>query len=116
VHIDRLRILKNPTFSFELRGDLALVVMHGGIESRRCLFATTLYLSLFRDLDPDAVMFVTFDPITGRFALDRLRWSVRLWSYIYLDSVTLSDEFAVALGLGKSDGRRAVAQPLLRLA
>jgi len=84
-------------------------MMYGGLESHRCLFATKLYFSLFRNLDPNSVMFVNFDPLTGRVALDRLRWSDRLWSYIYLESVTLSDELTEALGLGASDWRRAVA-------
>ena len=83
--------------------------MYGGLESRRCPFATKLYFSLFRNLDPNSVMFVNFDPVTGRVALDRLRWSDRLWSYIYLESVMLSDELTKALGLGASHWRRAVA-------
>ena len=83
--------------------------MYGGVESSRCLFATKLYFSLFRNLDPNSIMFVNFDPVTGRVALDRLRWSDRLWSYIYLESVMLSDELIEALGLRTSNWHRAIA-------
>jgi hypothetical protein len=105
--------VKKPNFSFERRGELALVVMRGGIDCCRCLFATQLYLTLFRDLNPDSVMFVNIDPVTGRVALDELRWSDRLWSYIYLDSVALSSELAAALGLEQIHWQHGVTRPLL---
>jgi hypothetical protein len=110
LQIDQSRILKKTTFSFERRGDLALVMMYGEPASCRCAFATKLYFSRFRSLDPNSIMFVNFEPPTGRITLDRLRWSDRLWSYIYLESVTLSDELTEALGLASSGWRRAIAR------
>lgn len=85
-------------------------MMYGEPEFRRCVFATKLYFSRFRNLDPNSVMFVNLDPPTGRITLDRLRWSERLWSYIYLESVTLSDELTAALGLASSGWRRTIAR------
>ena len=89
---------------------MALVMMYGEPASCRCAFATKLYFSRFRNLDPNSIMFVNIDPPTGCITLDRLRWSDRLWSYIYLESVTLSDELAAALGLASSGWRRAIAR------
>lgn len=89
---------------------MALVMMYGEPESHRCAFATQLYFSRFRNLDPNSIMFVNLDPLTGRVALDRLRWSDRLWSYIYLETVTLSKELTEALGLASSGWQRVVAR------
>jgi hypothetical protein len=106
---DVLRAADDPAFEYEVRGGGALVVLCGGNSSRRWGAATRLRCTVLRDADPAAILFVEYDPQGDRFSLLRMRWSERLWSYCYADSVQLSEIAAAALGLRSANWGRALA-------
>lgn len=103
------RVPDEFAFGYELRDRVVMVVLRSGNPARRWRDATRLHYAALRGLDPAAIVFVEFNPVSRLFSLLHLRWSERLWSYCYSGATVLSEDATMALGLRTKHWQRELA-------